>query len=88
MNKKKITIILPGVLNFAKGIVFVGEQIMINLPRPAHPGDLDKVNSGSYVVQEIKHKFSENKYSQAMTCSKLTHRMDKKLTVTPTGYSV
>ena len=88
LDKKKITIILPGVLNFAKGIVFVGEQIMINLPRPAHPGDLDKVNSGSYVVQEIKHKFSENKYSQAMTCSKLTHRMDKKLTVTPTGYSV
>ncbi len=66
LDKKKINIILPGVLNFYEDTVFVGEQIMINLPRAG--GDLDKVTSGPYVVLEVKHKFSENKYSHAMTC--------------------
>ncbi len=85
LDKKKINIILPGVLNFYEDTVFVGEQIMINLPRAG--GDLDKVTSGPYVVLEVKHKFSENKYSQAMTCSKLTNSSDRTLAVTPTGYS-
>ena len=85
LDKKKITIILPGVLNFYENTVFIGEQIMINLPMPG--GDLDKVTSGPYVVLEIKHKFSENKYSQAMTCSKLTNSTDKTLAVGPTGYT-
>jgi len=86
LDKKKINIILPGVLNFHDDIVFVGEQIMINLPRPSN-NDLDKITSGPYVVLEVKHKFSENKYSQAMTCSKLTNSTDKTLAVTPTGYT-
>ena len=85
LDKKKINIMLPGILNFYEDIVFVGEQIMINLPRPG--GNSDKVTSGPYVVLEVKHKFSENKYSQAMTCSKLTNSSDKTLAVTPTGYS-
>jgi len=85
LDKKKINIMLPGILNFYEDTVFVGEQIMINLPRPG--GNSDKVTSGPYVVLEVKHKFSENKYSQAMTCSKLTNSSDKTLAVTPTGYS-
>ena len=85
LDKKKINIMLPGILNFYEDTVFVGEQIMINLPRPG--GDLDKVTSGPFVVLEVKHKFSENKYSQAMTCSKLTNSTDKTLAVTPTGYT-
>lgn len=85
LDKKKINIMLPGILNFYEDIVFVGEQIMINLPRPG--GDLDKVTSGPFVVLEVKHKFSENKYTQSMTCSKLTNSTDKTLAVTPTGYS-
>jgi len=86
LDKKKISIVLPGVLNFYEDTVFIGEQIMINLPRPGN-NDLDKVTSGPYVVLEIKHKFSENKYSQAMTCSKLTNSTDKTLAVAPTGYT-
>jgi len=85
LDKKKINIILPGVLNFYKDTVFVGEQIMINLPRPGNI--LDKVTSGPFVVLEVKHKFSENKYSQAMTCSKLTNSTDKTLAVGPKGYT-
>ena len=85
VDKKKINIVLPGVLNFYEDTVFVGEQIMINLPRGGN--DLDKVTSGPFVVLEVKHKFSENKYSQAMTCSKLTNSTDKTLAVGPTGYT-
>jgi hypothetical protein len=85
LDKKKINIVLPGVLNFYEDTVFVGEQIMINLPRGGN--DLDKVTSGPFVVLEVKHKFSENKYSQAMTCSKLTNSTDKTLAVGPTGYT-
>jgi len=85
LDKKKINIILPGVLNFYKDTVFVGEQIMINLPRPGNI--LDKVTSGPFVVLEVKHKFTENKYSQAMTCSKLTNSTDKTLAVGPKGYT-
>ena len=84
LDKKKIIITLPGVLNYYEDTVFVGEQIMINLPRG---GDLDKVTSGPYVVLEVKHRFSENKYSQSMTCSKLTNSTDKTLAVSPTGYT-
>ena len=85
LDKKKINIVLPGVLNFHEDTVFVGEQIMINLPKPG--GDLDKVTSGPFIVLEIKHRFSENKYSQAMTCSKLTNSTDKTLAVGPKGYT-
>ena len=85
LDKKKINIVLPGVLNFHEDTVFVGEQIMLNLPKPG--GDLDKVTSGPFVVLEVKHKFSENKYSQAMTCSKLTNSTDKTLAVGPRGYT-
>ena len=85
LDKKKINIILPGVLNFYKDTVFVGEQIMINLPRPGNI--LDKVTSGPFVVLEVKHKFTENKYTQAMTCSKLTNSTDKTLAVGPKGYT-
>ena len=72
-------------MNFYKDTVFVGEQIMINLPRPGNV--LDKVTSGPFVVLEVKHKFTENKYSQAMTCSKLTNSTDKTLAVGPKGYT-
>ena len=85
LDKKKINIMLPGILNFYEDTVFVGEQIMINLPRPG--GNSDKVTSGPYVVLEVKHKFSENKYSQAMTCSKLTNSTDKTLAIGPNGYT-
>ena len=84
-DKIKGDIIKRAGLNFYENTVFIGEQIMINLPMPG--GDLDKVTSGPYVVLEIKHKFSENKYSQAMTCSKLTNSTDKTLAVGPTGYT-
>ena len=85
LDKKKINIILPGVLNFHEDTVFVGEQIMLNLPKPG--GDLDKVTSGPFVVLEVKHRFSENKYTQAMTCSKLTNSTDRTLAVGPKGYT-
>ena len=85
LDKKKINIMLPGVLNFYEDTVFVGEQILINLPRSGNT-DIDQVTSGPYVVLETKHRFSENKYTQALTCSKLTNSADRTLAVGPSGY--
>ena len=85
LEKKKMNIILPGILNFHEDTVFVGEQIMVNLPHGGR-NEIDQVASGPYVVLEVKHKFSENKYSQAMTCSKLTNAMDRTVAVGPSGY--
>ena len=86
LEKKKINIVLPGLLNYFEDIVFVGEQIIINLPKH-NVGVLDEVASGPYIVLQTKHMFKENKYSMGLTCSKLTNATDKTIAVSPTGYS-
>ncbi len=86
LEKKKINIVLPGVLNYIDDVVFIGEQIIINLPKH-NAGVLDEVASGPYIVLQTKHMFKENKYSMGLTCSKLTNATDKTIAVSPTGYS-
>ena len=86
LEKKKINIVLPGVLNYLDDIVFVGEQIVINLPKH-NAGVLDEVSSGAYIVLQTKHMFAENKYTMGLTCSKLTNTTDETVAIGPTGYT-
>ena len=86
LEKKKINIVLPGVLNYLDNIVMVGEQIAINLPKH-NAGVLDEVSSGSYIVLQTKHMFTENKYTMGLTCSKLTNTTDQTAAIGPTGYT-
>jgi len=86
LEKKKINIVLAGVLNYLDDVVFVGEQILINLPRHT-AGVLDEVTSGPYIVLQTKHLFSENKYTMGLTCSKLTNATDQTIAVSPIGYT-
>ena len=85
LEKKKINIILPGILNYIDDVVFIGEQIIINLPKH-NAGVLDEVASGPYVVLQTKHMFTENKYSMGLTCSKLTNTTDTTIGIGPKGY--
>lgn len=82
LSKKKITIGTTGVFNFHENTVFIGEQINIMLPQ-FESETKDTVTSGSYVVLETKHVFTENKYNMYMTCSRLTQSSDKTTTVGP-----
>jgi hypothetical protein len=41
------------------------------------------VTSGSYVVLETKHLFSQNKYNMYMTCSRLTQSSDDTVAIGP-----
>ena len=43
----------------------------------------DTVTSGSYVVLETKHMFSQNKYDMYMTCSRLTQSTDETIAIGP-----
>ena len=86
LEKKKINIVLPGVLNYLDNIVMVGEQIVVNLPKH-NAGVLDEVSSGSYIVLQTKHMFTENKYTMGLTCSKLTNTTDQTAAIGPTGYT-
>ena len=85
LEKKKINIVLPGVLNYIDDVVFIGEQIIINLPKH-NAGVLDEVASGPYIVLQTKHMFTENKYSMGLTCSKLTNTTDTTIAIGPKGY--
>lgn len=84
LSKKKITIGTTGVFNFYENTVFIGEQINIMLPQ-FESETKDTVTSGSYVVLETKHVFTENKYNMYMTCSRLTQSSDKTTAVGPSA---
>ena len=87
LEKKKINIVLPGILNYLEDdIVFVGEQILINLPKYT-AGVIDEITSGPYIVLQTKHMFSENKYTMGLTCSKLSNATDQTVAIGPTGYT-
>ena len=82
LSKKKITIGTTGVYNFYRDTVFIGEQINLMLPQ-FESETKDTVTSGSYVVLETKHVFSENKYNMFMTCSRLTQSSDETTAIGP-----
>jgi len=82
LSKKKITIGTTGVYNFYRDTVFIGEQINLMLPQ-FESETKDTVTSGSYVVLETKHVFTENKYNMFMTCSRLTQSSDKTTAIGP-----
>ena len=82
MSKKKITIGTTGVFNFYRDTVFIGEQINLMLPQ-FESETKDTVTSGSYVVLETKHVFTENKYNMFMTCSRLTQSSDETTAIGP-----
>lgn len=84
LSKKKITIGTTGVFNFHRNTVFIGEQINIIIPQ-FESETKDTVTSGSYVVLETKHVFTENKYNMYMTCSRLTQSSDKTTAVGPSA---
>ena len=82
LSKKKITIGTTGVFNFYRDTVFIGEQINLMLPQ-FESETKDTVTSGSYVVLETKHVFTENKYNMFMTCSRLTQSSDETTAIGP-----
>ena len=82
LSKKKITIGTTGVYNFYRDTVFIGEQINLMLPQ-FESETKDTVTSGSYVVLETKHVFTENKYNMFMTCSRLTQSSDETTAIGP-----
>jgi len=82
LSKKKITAGITGVFNFNKDTVFIGEQVNLTLPQ-FESETKDTVTSGSYVVLETKHLFSQNKYNMYMTCSRLTQSSDDTVAIGP-----
>ena len=82
LSKKKITAGITGIFNFHSNAVFIGEQVNLTLPQ-FESETKDTVTSGSYVVLETKHMFSQNKYDMYMTCSRLTQSTDETVAIGP-----
>ena len=82
LSKKKITAGITGIFNFHSNSVFIGEQVNLTLPQ-FESETKDTVTSGSYVVLETKHMFSQNKYDMYMTCSRLTQSTDETVAIGP-----
>ena len=82
LSKKKVTAGITGVFNFHSDTVFIGEQVNLTLPQ-FESETKDTVTSGSYVVLETKHTFTENKYNMYMTCTRLTQSTDETVAIGP-----
>ena len=76
---------MNGLIGWSAQESFCGNQIKILIPSTATQ-EVQPIQSGTYVVLQTKHSFTDNKYEQFLTCSKLSHTREKIVKTGPSGF--
>lgn len=85
LTKHMISVTINGIPNWFDDVELLGNQIDVEILN-TQTDPVDKVNSGSYVVLESRHVFVDQKYTQLLTCSKLSHSEKPSISVGPSGF--
>ncbi len=88
LNKHAVRFSINGTVNMA-GFTLIGNQIKVEILNgdvTRNDNPVDTTNSGSYMVLESRHVFVNQKYTQVLTCSKLSHSDKPTIPVGPSGF--